>query len=103
MNSIRDTWRAAALRDQLQFYGWGDRKSGLNRPVRPDDERAMCGLTALTREQKEPIYKLGELVCPECGESAWGVMLISHLNDAHFWGFLDLANKFPPVLPEDMP
>ncbi|HJQ66369.1 MAG TPA: hypothetical protein VJ816_08330 [Gemmatimonadales bacterium] len=111
--TIRETWRDAALRDQLQYLGTYDPFTGTmtadgpshNRPrVHGSRERSHCALTIIRSEAALP--NVENLACPVCAYvRPWAHVtdLMIHLNNRHHWTWLDLANKFPPILPEDQP
>jgi hypothetical protein len=99
--SIREQWRAAALRDQRQvFFTRG-----------PTVKQGTAGAweCAISLVGGWQVFErlTGPQPCPVEGCTYKATQLLSelavHLNNEHQWDWLTLANKFPPILPEDQP
>ena len=92
VTDYEDRWRAAALEGRPQFRG-----TACGGTITVNG-----GVCAWTIGEEHATLTIGVLVdwrCPECGWRAIRLpQVMIHLNNAHHFNWLDLANKFRPTL-----
>ena len=111
LDGYESEWRAAALRDQRQFFGDGFGGTP-NLDYRGEAGPATCAamvprisghidLMVAATSTKEPSWRCPDCgYVPTCGGALYAIM--AHLNNAHCWTWDMFAGKFRDALAQGM-